>query len=168
MKRLGIDFHKGRIGARRVAEWLLLMASIGVIVGMAIHYRALWKERQNIESVLAGQQTLSAGKDIDAIELELRKAAAVIEQLSFPWDRLFRTLEASSDENVVLLSVHPDAASKVVRLEAEAKDWNAMLDYMRRLGDNGLLGEVHLVSHQIQQADPNGAVRFTLVCERRK
>lgn len=39
-----------------------------------------------------------------------------------------------------------------------------MLDYIRRLNKGEFLTDVHLVSHQIQQSDPQRPVRFVLSC----
>ena len=82
----------------------------------------------------------------------------------FPWDKLFKALETSMDKDVALLSIQPDVAGGVVILSAEARDWNAMLGYIRRLGEDKFFTDVHLVSHQIQQSDPQKPVRFVLSC----
>lgn len=80
------------------------------------------------------------------------------------WDKLFKALESSMNEDVALLSVQPDAVGGTVALDAEARDWDAMLDYIRRLNEGKFFTGVHLISHQIRQSDPQRPVRFALSC----
>jgi hypothetical protein len=37
-----------------------------------------------------------------------------------------------------------------------------MFDFVRRLGEQPLLADVHLVSHQVQREDPQHPVQFSL------
>lgn len=168
MKRLDLDFHPDSAKPRKAAGWLLLLAALAVAIGLVASHNNLKEEQQRAKATLVqqyerGQETSSA-TDTGELEPQLRHAAAAIEQLAFPWDKLFKALESSMNEDVALLSVQPDVAGGIVTLNAEARDWDAMLDYIRRLGENGFLTDVHLVSHQIQQSDPQRPVRFVLSC----
>jgi len=168
MKRIELDFHHGRAGARRAGGWALLVVGLLVVIALMGHFNKLRKEQQRIKTTLAQQaerqQASSARVDVKELEPQFQQAAAVIERIAFPWNRLFKVLESSAGEDVVLLSVHPDVAGGTVTLNAEARDWNAMLDYIRRLGEDKFFTDVHLVSHQIQANDPQQPVRFVLSC----
>ena len=168
MKRLDLDFHRDRATSRKTAGWLLLLAALAAAIGLAASHNDLKNEQQRAKATLAQQherrQETSNTADIKELEPQFQRAAAAIEQLSFPWDKLFKALESSMTEDIALLSVQPDVAGGIVTLNAEARDWDAMLDYIRRLNEDKFLTDVHLVSHQIQQTDPQRPVRFVLSC----
>jgi hypothetical protein len=48
----------------------------------------------------------------------------------------------------------------VLRVSAEARDAAAMFRYLRALGEAKGLSEIHLVSHEVAQDDPQRPVRF--------
>ena len=77
---------------------------------------------------------------------EMRK---VSQQLRRPWERLFAMLEAMPRENVALLTLTPDARKGQVRISAEARDLEAMLEFHQRLEASDELSDVSLLSHEI-------------------
>jgi len=100
--------------------------------------------------------------DAQKIEQEMKSAREVLVLLNQPWDKLFQAIESVERRHVALLSVEPDPAKRRIKLTAEAKDLNAMLDYAGKLGKQGVLSRVLLQSHQIQQRDAQKPVRFEL------
>ncbi|BCX67326.1 MULTISPECIES: pilus assembly protein [Pseudomonas] len=90
---------------------------------------------------------------------EMRK---VSQQLRRPWERLFATLEAMPRENIALLTLTPDARKGQVRISAEARDLEAMLDFHQRLEATDELSDVSLLSHEIVANVPEQPVRFNL------
>ena len=50
----------------------------------------------------------------------------------------------------------------MLRLTAEARNREAMFEYLRRLAQARGLAEVHLVSHQVQRDDPQRPIQFTV------
>ena len=90
---------------------------------------------------------------------EMRK---VSQQLRRPWERLFATLEAMPRDNIALLSLTPDARKGQVRISAEARDLEAMLDFHQRLEATDELSDVSLLSHEIVTNVPEQPVRFNL------
>jgi len=71
-------------------------------------------------------------------------------------------VEGAAGKDVALLAIQPDKHKGEVVIGGEAKDVAAMLNYMRRLNDARQLSEVVLLSHQIEQQDPQKPVRFNL------
>ena len=76
-----------------------------------------------------------------------------------PWATLFVALESVAGRNVALLSIEPSAQRQEVRITAEAKNSEAMLDFLEALRGQSLR-EVVLVSHQIQAQAPGTPLRF--------
>jgi Tfp pilus assembly protein PilN len=101
-------------------------------------------------------------RDAREMQQEVRIANQVVQQMTLPWDRLFRELEASASKEVALLAVQPDVAGRQVRISGEAKSFKAMLDYSRRLGQTEMLGEVVLLGHEVRSQDPQRPVAFSL------
>lgn len=95
-------------------------------------------------------------------ERELKLANEVLQKLSVPWETLFAALERTRGDKIALLAVEPDARKGLVRITAETKTAEDMLDYLRRLGKEPAFSRVSLVSHQIQQQDSERPLRFSL------
>ncbi|KPG89085.1 pilus assembly protein [Pseudomonas sp. RIT-PI-q] len=90
---------------------------------------------------------------------EMRK---VSQQLRRPWERLFAMLEAMPRDDIALLTLTPDARKGQVRISAEARDLEAMLDFHRRLEASDELSDVSLLSHEIVANVPEHPVQFNL------
>jgi len=86
----------------------------------------------------------------------------VSQQLRRPWERLFATLERLPRDNIALLSLTPDARKGQVRISAEARDLEAMLDFHQRLEASDELFDVSLLSHEIVANVPEHPVQFNL------
>lgn len=90
---------------------------------------------------------------------EMRK---VSQQLRRPWEHLFAMLESMPRDNIALLALTPDARKGQVRISAEAKDLEAMLDFHRSLEASDELSDVSLLSHEIVANVPEHPVQFNL------
>ena len=84
----------------------------------------------------------------------------VAHELSRRWDRIFLALESAKAPNVALLAIEPDPRKGLLKLTAEAKGKNAMLDYVDRLQTAQPLERVMLESHEVQAQAPEKPVRF--------
>ncbi len=100
--------------------------------------------------------------DAEQIVRETKQANAVILELSLPWKELFEALESSQTNEVAVLAIEPDAQKGKVRISAEAKKLESMLDYVASLQKIALFREVLILNHQIQDQDPEKPVRFVL------
>ena len=89
-------------------------------------------------------------------------ALTVVGHLAGPGDRLFVTLEAVDGPDVALLMLSPDTRKRTLRIQAEARDVDAMLAYLRVLEQSGAFTQVVLVEHEIQDSDPQRPLRFSL------
>jgi len=96
------------------------------------------------------------------LDEQTRSAEAVVRELTLPWGSLIRALERSASRDVVLLQLQPDAQQRVLKLTAEAKNREAMFDYVRRLIASGAVAEAHIVNHQVQRDDPQRPIQFAL------
>lgn len=171
MRALHLDYQRR---TRRVS-WIglaVLGSALAALVLTAAHTRQLgqeiarWESRVDHEARLAGHRAralLPASAEAAREQvLEVQHANQVLRQLSLPWDALFSAVEASGGKHVALLSMEPDLKTGTVTISAEAKNFDAMLDYVRQLGKREVFGSVLLQNHQVQQTDPQKPVRFSL------
>jgi hypothetical protein len=98
-----------------------------------------------------------AAKDHGAIQ----RIGELTRKLDAPWQTLFKALETVRHDQVALLTVEPDSIGGTVRITAEAKDTAAMLAYVDEQRDSGLLNDVVLSNHQVDQQNPYKPVRFS-------
>lgn len=96
------------------------------------------------------------------VDGEMKIALATVRQLSLPWPQLIDSLERASMKEVAVLHIQPDAQSRLLRVTANARGEELMLEYVRRLGATGGFADVHLLSHQVREDDPQRPVQFSL------
>ena len=115
--------------------------------------------------VLAKRGKIQPAQPIDAqvLQQEVRQANDILQQLTLPWNALFQVLESTSEKQIALLAVQPDAAKHLVRLSGEAKNFDALLAYIARLEQSRVLNHVYLSSHEVRTQDAEQPVRFALV-----
>jgi Tfp pilus assembly protein PilN len=94
------------------------------------------------------------------VEEQAKEAEAVMRQLTLPWGPLIETVENAGTRDVAILQLQPEAQQRVLRITAEARTQDAMVDYLKRLAEARGFGQVHLLSHQVQQDDPQQPVQF--------
>jgi|SRR6185503_13242231 len=156
--RLELD----HVAPRRRRRWpglMLLGLSLAVAGDLALRYQETAAGLENAQTLprIAAAPRPAPSKTADA---EDKIARAAVRELALPWARLIRALEDSATPDVALLQVQPEAQQQVLRVTAEARDAAAMFKYLRRLADAKGLSEIHLVTHEVAQDDPQKPVRF--------
>ena len=99
--------------------------------------------------------------DADTLAL-IRRAAAVADQLTLPWDELFAAVEAADARPLGLLSMVPNARDRSLRIAGEARSTVDMLAYVERLASQPALAQVHLVGYSSALRDGVPVVVFNL------
>lgn len=150
-----------------VAGAILLALAIVALALTGQHYYRLTAQMSDWQASLGKfgrqAQVKPQRRDMPQMMQEIRHANEILRQLSLPWEKLFRAVEASVNKEVTLLGMEPDVEKHIVRISCEAKDIAAMLDYIRRLERRQEFGSIYLQSHQVQEQDPEKPVRFSLV-----
>ena len=93
---------------------------------------------------------------------EVKIVETVLRQLALPWGRIIEAVEDAVTPDVAILQMHPDAQQRLLRLGAEARTQEAMLQYLRQLAASKTLTEIHVVSHQVQSEDSQRPIQFTV------
>jgi hypothetical protein len=168
VKRLApmrLDFAATESGASWSGLLMLVLglAAAGLIVG---DYQRLLASAERIEAELGrlsaprrgGEPPRDARKQGEAVA----RSNEVAHELSRRWDRVFLALESAKAPDVALLAIEPDPRKGVLRVTAEAKGKNAMLDYVGRLQAARSLQRVMLESHEVLSQVPEKPVRFVV------
>jgi Tfp pilus assembly protein PilN len=169
MRALDLDFRR----ESRYPRWVgmaLLVAGVAGTIAAGVQYSHLAREYVQAEASLqqAGsvvrRQSLTkqSSGDPRQLALEMKRAREVAFALRLPWNDLFASVEAANTAHVALLSIESETGKRQVRITGEAKDLEALLDYLRLLGTQPKLANAYLQSHQVQEQHPYRPVRFVL------
>lgn len=163
MKRLDLDLAPPR--TRPVVVWVLLAAAAVLAADAVQRHGELADALDEAQSDAVRRDTRRPrAVTVDAATTrDFRQAEQVIDRLALPWDTLFRAIEGAAGQRVALLSMEPDARKGEVALGGEAADYAAVIDYVERLGQPGLLQGVHLVRHELREDEPGRPMRFVIV-----
>jgi hypothetical protein len=164
LPRLELDYVTAPRRSRALGLLLLVLSLVtaGVLVE---RYRTVSQALQQIEAAqaLLGPERLALRARSPArLDEEAKQVEAVLRQLALPWGAIIESVEDATSADVALLQLQPDAQQRQLRLGAEARTPQAMLEYLQRLAAARALSDVHVVSHQVQVEDPQHPVRFTV------
>lgn len=172
MRLLDLNLVSRKSVAHLVGSVFLLMA-VGAWGYVLYDYRIVTAEAEIMEAKWhslhrTGRGEYSPTEPTNAGERKIQQAEVVytnsiVRRFSLPWSGVFEEIDASVGDDVALLSVEPDTEKRELRVIAEAKNFSAMLDYTSRLQAGRFFRNSHVISHQIQQQDPQRPVRFVLV-----
>ncbi|MCY1406283.1 hypothetical protein D3C76_607100 [compost metagenome] len=170
MRALMLDFQPRRRAS--ALGWSLLL--VGVVVAAAGLWTHLQLDAQaqqahgrlrqaqgQLHGDGQGSTGLSAAESREQASrmAEMRRISA---QLRRPWENLFAMLEALPRDQVALLALTPDARKGQVRISAEARDLEAMLEFHHQLEASAELSDVSLLNHEVDAKSPEHPVQFNL------
>lgn len=171
MRALQLDFQR----TYKAAPWLgvgVLVAALVTLAAMAGYYQTLneqirfWQGKAD-QARLPGHRaavTPPLGEQAARAQmLEVKQANQVVRQLGLPWNALFTAVESSGGKEIALLSLEPDLQKGMVKIGGEAKDFDALLNYVKELSTREVFGSVMLQNHQIQRDVAEKPVRFSLI-----
>jgi len=169
MRRLDLEFQPRRSGP---LAWSLLALSVVALAALVLVQQQLQAEQVALEARVhslerqLGRRPAPVVPQSSAASREqaerLAQMRSVSQQLQRPWQQLFAMLEAQPQEDVALLTLTPDARKGQVRISAEARNLEAMLQYHQRLEQSAELSDVSLLNHEVLAGQPEHPVRFNL------
>ena len=171
MQELFLDYQMRFRKADRL-DRALLMGALGLTALLGIAYAILTYQiesldasknefqLQNQRGALHGRLNALSGEQL---RNEIKQANAVLTQLALPWEALFHDLDATQQDRIALLSILPDPQQHTIKVSGEAKNFAALLDYVRLLQANRSLTGVYLQSHRIEEQMAEKPVHFSIV-----
>jgi hypothetical protein len=160
---LQLDFVVPRRRARLLGFAVLALA-LGGAGALVLKHQETQQRLQQLEAAEALLNTSRPARAVprERLEGEMKSAQATVRQLALPWAQLIDSLERASTKEISLLHIQPDAQSRVLRVTAEARRHELMLEYLQRLGATGSFADVHLVSHHVREDDPRRPIQFSV------
>lgn len=172
MRALRLDYQRNN----HPVPWLglgVLVVALAMLAATGAYYRTLsqriayWESRADRLERLSSHRVEAlpalTEQEARAQSLEVKQANQVVRQLNLPWNALFKAVETSGGNGIALLSMEPDMQKGTVTLSGEAKNLNALLNYVKQLSAREVFGHVFLQNHKIQQTDPEKPLRFSLL-----
>jgi hypothetical protein len=164
LARLDLNFASARRNAPM--GWILLALGLMAATVAGVQFRSAHAERLmqagDLTSLAAKLSPPRVADSATPNDSRAAKAAVgVARDLQVPWSELLTALESVQAKDVALLGVEPSPIRHNVRITAEAKNTDAMLNYVDALrGDS--FPEVNLSSHQFETNTPGDPVRFVV------
>ena len=149
---------------------LLALGLLGVLlcVGAVITATRLADERhdraQQLQHVQQRAAAMSARPaQLATVAIPEAQAAFVngaIGQLNLPWRELQDAVASATPSSIALVALEPDARKQVLKITAEAKTSDDMVDYVAELKQQETFSGVVLTRHDINDQDPLRPLRF--------
>ena len=169
MRRLELDFQPRRTA---LAAWALLGLGASLLASAVVLTQGFDQQQADLDHQLEAFERQLGKRPEPASSLtpaqsreqteKLAQMRSVSQQLQRPWERLFDMLEALPQDDVALLTLTPDARKGQVRISAEARNLEAMLQYHQRLERSDELSDVSLLNHEVVAGQAEHPVRFNL------
>lgn len=169
MRALKLDYRDNN-SLHNWLGYLLLALVLALAVFIYLHFSALRQQTNVVQSQIDEIDNRVHVKPANNhSDMPPQKLAEVfkfsnrtIHQLNLPWSVLFSQLEKAKDDGVALLSVEPNANSTTIKVAGEAKNYEAMLRYVRTLSEQGVFQGVYLTDHKMDEQNPDKPIRFSL------
>lgn len=152
MKPVPIDFGPSGGRVRHRMAWTVLLGAAAVAAALAPAWIQAWDALQAAQQAHQAALARHARQaDFGVAQTPLPPAAEqAVERLETPWLQMLASIESAGGRDVTLLSLEPHAASREVRIQAQAKDMPALIAYVRALAAAPDFLSVRLESHQVQ------------------
>jgi Tfp pilus assembly protein PilN len=172
--RLDLDFSRRRAPAATGGVILLCAAAVLLLASGARLWHA-YAESDRVQAQLeAVRQQAMASRHVvrapltPAARLAEKQSQLVLRELTVPWQDLFSIVEDYPDHDVALIGIDQNPAQSQIRITAEAKNFDAMIAYLKYLQSSVLLREAVLNDHLIETNVPGKPVRFQITAVWRK
>jgi Tfp pilus assembly protein PilN len=170
MSRIQLDFTAPgeRIGS---LSWLLLAIGLCAAGALALTWQTADSAAHDARARLASLTALSAAKPASktppkrsdpAAEVRQRDETEAARALALPWGRLLSRLQDTRPDDIAFLSLDADGRRGDFQIIAEAKNYQAMLDYTLALQAESGFKAVSLMRHELHQIDGVQGVNFSL------
>ncbi|MES3020092.1 MAG: PilN domain-containing protein [Pseudomonadota bacterium] len=171
---LDIDFAAP--GLRRALHrtgpgaWLLCVLALALCLAVAASAWSLLAQRRSDAAQLARADARANAvvvRELPAPQPRISEAQAgavnrAVLQLNLPWRALHDAVAGATPASVALLALEPDARRRSLKITAEARTADDMIDYVSRLKEQDLFTDVVITRHEINDQDPNRPLRFQL------
>lgn len=172
--RLDLDFSRRRAPLATGGVAVLCVAAVLLLAsGVRLWHAYAENDREQAQLEAVRQQTMASRHVVKApltpaAKLAEKQSQSVLRELTVPWQDLFSIVEDYPDHDVALIGIDQNPAQSQIRITAEAKNFDAMIAYLKYLQHSVLLREAVLNDHLIEANVPGKPVRFQITAVWRK
>ncbi|MCX4176509.1 MULTISPECIES: PilN domain-containing protein [Paraburkholderia] len=180
MKRLHIDLAP--FSVRRplyrmhpAARWLALAGLLlCVLAGLRAQKQLTRLHSLDREAMHLAARAAESARSLVRVSnepVDAKQASAInaaVGRLNLPWDDILNAVEAATPHEVALLSITPEPARALLKIEAEGSSSDAMIAYLKALEQQALFGRVYLVRNERARDQADGVIRFQIEAEWRR
>lgn len=166
--------------AWRKLRWPGAVIVMALLILVAVEYTTFVEQASQLQTLIQRQQQLVALRASEAssastsspasvkqavVKLsqpEQKAAEKIVEQLNIRWFDLLQALESQQVAEIALLQLLPDANRGQFVLSGEAKNYQALLQYVSHLQALPALNQVHLQKHQVNESHAQRPVSFEI------
>ena len=170
MKAVQLEFLRGQ---RRtsVLQWVLVALLLMVLFAAGIYGQQLQSQRENAQASLqqltqaqTRKRPHPAGTPAGAGQVTeaLKAGERISQQLLVPWDRLYTSMEAQHSGDVAILEISPDPVAGKVRISGEARNQDALRNYMNALWKTEDFTSAYLLRQKINDKVAENPIQFTI------
>ncbi len=170
MKMLRLDFINGAERQTWRGQLFLLFTAVALLSAY-LYFQHIAAQADHVQSLVDGRdhELHKVSSIVKRQNVDPQKTAEtlkfynhVVAQLNLPWERLFSELEQTKGGDVGLLEIEPDPKTSKVKVLAEARNYKAMLAYVRALSEKKTMSDVFLVSHKMDDQNQDKPIRFSV------
>lgn len=150
----------------------LALGALGLVLCLSAAFGASalverQRERTQQERRLQERVAALSARPVQVAKADISEAQATfvngaILQLNLPWRALQDAVASATPRTVALVSLEPDARKQILKITAETRSSDDMVDYVAALKQQETFSSVILTRHDVQDADPNRPLRFQL------
>ena len=166
--------------AWRKLRWPGTVIVMALLILVAVEYTTFAEQASQLQTLLERQQQLIALRAsevspastpspaivkspvVKLSQPEQKAAEKIVQQLNVRWFDLLQALESRQVPEIALLQLLPDANRGQFVLSGEAKNYQALLQYVSQLQTVEVLDQVHLQKHQVNESHPQRPVSFEI------
>jgi hypothetical protein len=180
MKRLHIDLapfswrralHRTRPVVRVLALAALLSCAFSGYRAYGLLANLDSLEREAARLAARAERSARGAATRASAPIDVKQAAAVnaaVARLNLPWGEMLDAVEAATPAPIALLSITPEPARALLKLEAECGDSKDMIDYLKQLEQQPVFERVTLVRHERTKDGMDGVIRFQIEAQWRR
>jgi Tfp pilus assembly protein PilN len=180
MKRLHIDlapfgwrraWHRTRPVVRVLALATLLLGGLAGYRAYRLLERLDALEQEAAHLADRAARSARASATLASTPIDAKQAAAVnaaVTRLNLPWGSVLDAVEAATPTQIALLSITPEPARALLKIEAECGSSKDMIDYLTQLEQQPLFERVTLVRHERMRDGSDSVIRFQIEAQWRR
>lgn len=173
MSRLKLKFPYHEQSIPQI-DYSILLIGVLILAGVLLQYRHIteevnyWSnrverlEKQQQQKATPRTRSTRVREFSQEIRKEITQANTVLDQINLPWEALFDSIESASTEHIALLSLQPNVANRMLRINGEARSMSELLDFVEALERELVFENVHLLNYKIKQDNPQRPIIFLL------